>query len=105
VNIRFEYLYRDAGNYKNWGEVVFKNNNNLDVESLDRKVRNVLIDSEYFVAEKVSVPSLQFEEYIEALDHGWHEFHMFDHTSAEPNDILDRDVHEFIQCLESASRI
>lgn len=26
MNIRFEYLYRDHGNLKNWGEIVFSNN-------------------------------------------------------------------------------
>jgi len=101
VNIRFEYLYRDAGNFKNWGEIVFRNNKNLDVESLERRIRSVLIDSEFFVAEKLSVPSLRFEEHIEALDHGWHEYHTFAQTSAESSDCLDRDVVEFIHCLKS----
>jgi hypothetical protein len=33
-NIKFIYLYRDAGNYKNWGEVVFYNKNKLPKESV-----------------------------------------------------------------------
>jgi hypothetical protein len=30
MSVRFEYLYRDAGNFKNWGEVVFFNPLNIN---------------------------------------------------------------------------
>jgi len=30
MNVRFEYLYRDAGNFKNWGEIVFFNPLNIN---------------------------------------------------------------------------
>jgi len=44
MNIRFEYLYRDAGNFKNWGEIIFSNKNNYDADYLEKQVRAVLID-------------------------------------------------------------
>lgn len=87
------------------GEVVFKNNNNIDAEVLDHQVRKVLIDSEFFVAEKAIVPSLRFKEYIDELDHGWHEFQVFVETASKVSDSLERDVTDFIDSLEYASRI
>ncbi len=105
MNISFEYLYRDTGNFKKWGEVIFSNKNNLDVNYLERQVRSVLIDKEFFVAKKASVPNLQFQEYIEALDHGWHEFYSVLPSVVNPNDPGGRDILEFIESLRCASEI
>jgi hypothetical protein len=44
MNIRFEYLYRDAGNFKKWGEVIFSNKNNRDANDLEKQAKSVLID-------------------------------------------------------------
>lgn len=75
----FEYLYRDAGNYKAWGQVLLTGHVSAEDE---RAFRSCLESSEFFVAEDVGVPSLQRE--LWALsggptedDHGWHEFHGF----------------------------
>lgn len=105
MNIRFEYLYRDAGNFKNWGEVIFANKNNLDAKKLVECARKVLIDEEFFSAEKAEVQNLQFKERIEDLDHEWHEFNSFTPTMMEPNDLRGRDVAEFMEFLEYASKI
>ncbi len=76
MNISFEYLYRDAANYKNWGEVVFETaSDTLDLEDLDKRIRNALIDGEYFVAEVALIPTLYFSGDKSSSDHGWHEFH------------------------------
>lgn len=105
MNIRFEYLYRDAGNYKNWGDVVFSNKNDHDAEWLEQKAREVLIDSDFFVAEKARVPTLYFDEHIERLDHDWHQFESFMVTSDQTNDPRNRDVLEFLEALEQASKV
>lgn len=105
MNIRFEYLYRDAGNFKNWGEVVFVNRDGYDVIALERRARRVLIDREYFDADKAMVPNLKFTDYIDGLDHAWHEFHAFAPTASEPSDLEGRDVAEFLAHLEQASPI
>jgi len=75
----FEYLYRDAGNYKAWGHVVLTGLVSADDE---RALREHLDSEVFFVAESVGVPSLQRE--LWALsggptedDHGFHEFHGF----------------------------
>lgn len=73
---RFDYLYRDASNYKGygsvllWGEATPKN---------EAAIRAVLIDGMYFEAERVGVPTLYHlvrgdSEPDEEEDHGWHEF-------------------------------
>lgn len=48
MNIKFNYLYRDAGNYKTFGFVIFANPNSILIEEAEKKFRNSLIDSEFF---------------------------------------------------------
>lgn len=72
--IVFEYLYRDGGNFKNWGEERFKNEQGLSLEEIDARIREGLIDGMYFSAEKVGLPTLYFDEHNEQLDHEWHEY-------------------------------
>jgi hypothetical protein len=99
MNMRFEYLYRDSGNFKNWGEIIFSNPNKMSIDELVPMAGKVLIDQSYFYATKAKVPDLHFEEYNEQLDHGWHEFHAFQVTDDIPNDPYKRSVDEFIESL------
>ena len=105
MNVRFEYLYRDAGNFKSWGEIVFSNLRNISSDLVAEMAADVLIDHAYFVASKASVPDLHFSEHDEELDHGWHEVHTFQSTDDAPNDSQGRDIEEFIESLQCASRI
>lgn len=100
MNIRFEYLYRDAGNNKNWGEIVFTNTHNLSSESIAKKPQDNLIDGSYFYACKVDVAELFFDSFDSDLDHDWHEFHAITCCSDEANDKQGRDVSGFIQELQ-----
>jgi len=102
MNIRFEYLYRDAGNFKRWGDVVFSNTKDNTPEKLEQRAREVLIDHEFFVAESAGVPSMKFDEHIDALDHDWHCFSRFVPTIETPNDKAGRDVEDFIEMLKEA---
>ena len=99
MNIRFEYLYRDAGNFKRWGEVVFANPRRMTVEAVAGVVDTVLVDHCYFDASVAGVPDLHFPEHIDALDHGWHEVHEFVATSDAPNDAQSRTIEEFVTVL------
>lgn len=103
MNIRFEYLYRDAGNFKNWGEVVFSNPRNFTADSIALMADPALIDHVYFVAAKVDIANLHFAEHIDELDHDWHEVHAFQTTSDPPNDAKCRNIEEFVATLRSAS--
>jgi len=105
LNIRFGYLYRDAGNFKSWGEVVFTNKNKLYVGMLIDQAESALIDGEFFIANKASLPNLYFQNYVKSLDHGWHEFHLMEESEERENDTLSRDIEEFMHTLKYASTI
>lgn len=97
MHLKFNYLYRDAGNYKNYGFVIFSNGNNEDPETLEKTIREHLIDGEFFYPEDLVKPVF-FDEYNEELDHGWHEFDSVEETTEEPTDA--RDIEDFIADLQ-----
>jgi len=56
----FEYLYRDAGNYKAWGKFLLLGEvADTDIE----EIRGYLDRGEYFVPDRVGIPPLQGELY------------------------------------------
>ena len=72
----FEYLYRDAGNFKTWGKLLLSG----EASEAEDRVRRCLEWGDQFVAEQIGVPSL-CNEHWEAvgegpsdLDHAFHEF-------------------------------
>lgn len=72
----FEYLYRDASNYKSHGQVYLSGR----LSDADRAlIVSKLQDGEYFIAEQVGIPSLRQSLYELSDgptddDHAWHEF-------------------------------
>ncbi len=86
-NIKFSYLYRDAGNYKNYGSVIFANPNNLSLEHLLELIRPKLIDGTWFHAKEWGLPDLHFDRWDEELDHGFHEFEGVEFTEEEVNSL------------------
>jgi hypothetical protein len=93
TNIRFNYLYRDAGNYKNFGSVVFSNPKLLSTETLIKPISSSLIDGEYFYHNRLGVPALFFS-LKNSDDHFWHEFENIEETNDEPTDT--RTINEFL---------
>ncbi|QEE48574.1 hypothetical protein FUA48_02995 [Flavobacterium alkalisoli] len=71
--IRFNYLYRDFSNYKNYGSVVLGNPNCISISEIDRLIREKLIEGEFFNAAKIGLPTLFFE-ISNCDDHELHEF-------------------------------
>lgn len=74
----FEYLYRDASNFKAWGELLLIGKvSEADVTAL----KNRFDGSEYFIAEQLGIPTLYEALWKECDssafddDHVWHEFH------------------------------
>lgn len=102
-NIRMEYLYRDAGNYKFRGDVIFTNHRSLSVAHIESLAREYLIDGAWFVANHPSVPDLRPTDLDYELDHDWHEVHSFSETDAEVKDALDLDIEDFLRWLRVAS--
>ncbi len=72
----FEYMYRDAGNWKTFGTLLLSGK----VEEAVKGVREWLDGGDLFVAEQVGIPSLCAEHFAacadgpSGLDHAYHEF-------------------------------
>jgi hypothetical protein len=122
-NTAFEYLYRDGGNNKNWGRVVFAGA--ITPDETARFIK-ALEDGTYFIAAQIKVPEvflwsvdadydpdddstypafLASGRYvISDGDHCLHEFSSFEATDDEPTDELKRSVTEFVNQVEIESR-
>ncbi|MDA3810685.1 MAG: hypothetical protein PF518_10225 [Spirochaetaceae bacterium] len=79
-NIKFNYLYRDGGNYKLYDFVIFTNPKALELAEIQNRIRKNLIDGEFFSPEKWNIPSLEFETSDPELDHQWNEFESIEFT-------------------------
>ena len=92
-NLTFHYLYRDSGNYKIFGEQVFRNSEELSPQAAEHILRTKLIDSEFFYPAQNRIPL--FEEHQDSLYfYGWYEFREFSYTD---EDITDRrTIGEFL---------
>ena len=95
-NIKFNYLYRDAGNYKIHSSIIFNNPENLSLSSIEIEIKKSLIDEEFFNPIKFRVPKLINDEFDFdfGLDHNWNEFCSVNETEELPND--NRSIKEFI---------
>lgn len=83
----FEYLYRDAGNFKAWGALLLKG---ALTDAQVAEMRSKFEGNEFFTAEQIGVPSLYEElwEYSDGptdSDHVWHQF--FALRPAEESDL------------------
>lgn len=72
----FEYQYRDASNYKAWGEILLSG---IPSQNDIATLRTCLESDEYFVAEQVGVPAVYKELWDlsggpTSDDHALHEF-------------------------------
>jgi len=74
MNTRFEYMYRDGQNYKQYNEVVIKGEFTLD------QLRPHLYEGEFFMPSEVGLDDLQEYPYRNC-DHVWHQL-----VSAEPTE-------------------
>ncbi len=61
-NIKFNYLFRDARNYKSFGFVVLSNPGGKSPEEIDGDLRRFLIEGAYFYVEQVQLPVLDESE-------------------------------------------
>ncbi|MDZ7828968.1 MAG: hypothetical protein U5K33_05585 [Halofilum sp. (in: g-proteobacteria)] len=105
MNVCLTYLYRDAANYKYWGEVTFTNRAGTDPATLEAEIRPYLIDGHWFVADDVGLPDLRPADRDEELDHDWHEVHSFAETEARPSDVYGRDIVEFLRDVREKVRV
>ena len=81
----FDYLYRDASNYKSWGSLLLEGR---ATETALEQFRTQLNCGEFFIAEQVGIPPLyaelwQFSDGPTEDDHVWHTFHELRQANAE----------------------
>lgn len=93
-NIKFNYLYRDAGNYKLFNSIIFTNPDKSDLETIRKKISEALIDGEFFSPEEWNIPRLEFEKPDDDLDHSWHEFESLELTPESSEKM--KNIEEFL---------
>lgn len=105
-NVRFRYLYRDASNFKKWGEVVFSSCDGLPLDTVAESIERHFSPDALFTASQVNVPEVfLFDDYrLNPDDHCFHEFDSVEVTEDSPNDRLGRSISEFVQEVEKESR-
>jgi len=93
VNVEFQYLYRDAGNFKNFGSVIFGNRSGASIASVEEAIRSKTFEN-LFDAASLQLPELFFKEfpYDPELDHPLHEFAGLVATDGKVNDACSRDI-------------
>ena len=101
-NILFNYLYRDASNYKSWGEVIFANPDNLTLIEIENRLRKSFDYEMHFIADQINVGTLFFED-ITDDDHCYHEFYSCEFSENALSDPLNRTIKLFIEQVEGES--
>jgi len=106
TNIRFVYLYRDASNYKQHGEIILSNESLLKVEEADTQIRSLLSDGLFFIAQQLKIEE-RFFDIVSEDDHPWHEYVMVEATTDPTFDPVPeekRDITNFLKDMEQAHR-
>ena len=97
-NIKFRYLYRDAGNYKKRGEVVFRNPDELSCDFIADALRKAFLQDGLFIAHQVRIPDsfLYTRGEAESDDHCYHEFDRVELSPDTPDDQHGRSIKQFL---------
>jgi hypothetical protein len=97
-NIKFSYLYRDAGNYKKWGSVVFANPDGLTLDSIAKVFQDAVLQDGLFIAHQVRIPEAFFSAEGDATsdDHCFHELGGVELSPEAPNDRYTRTIGQFL---------
>jgi hypothetical protein len=97
-NIKFIYLYRDGGNYKNWGEVIFSNPLGLTPNVITPKLNRAFMTDGMFIAHQIRIPEVLFycNGDLTIDDHCFHEFDSVELTEGTRTDRLGRSINELL---------
>ncbi len=102
MNTRFNYLYRDGSNYKQWGSVTFRG---VADSTLRSRLSAALDTDGFFVAQQVRLPELFFAgDAPNVDDHCFHEMADLSATNDAPNDAFGRTIEQFVAEMERASK-
>jgi hypothetical protein len=97
-SIKFSYLYRDAGNYKKWADVVFSNPDGLALEAVTKALKDAFLQDGLFIAHQIRIPgAFLFDQGdVSSDDHCFHELDSVEASFEVPNDGHSRSITEFI---------
>jgi hypothetical protein len=103
MNIEFDYLYRDCGNFKNYGKVVFANQRNLSAKEIHERLLGAIMPEPFFRASDLGLPDLFFKNfpYDPELDHEFHEYYRVSETMDPTNDTVGRDITDLLLAIEN----
>jgi hypothetical protein len=98
MNVLFDYQYRDADNYKEFGVAVFANPESLSLSEADARLRRCVVDSDNFNARQVGLPDVFPDGFDEDYDHAYHEYCLLEPTKRLPTD--PRTLSQFVADFE-----
>ncbi|MBN2803897.1 MAG: hypothetical protein JXR91_12465 [Deltaproteobacteria bacterium] len=81
MNTKITYLYRDAGNYKNWNEVIIAG------QITTEQITPYLLDGRCFIANETGLKDMHFTP-TNSDDHNWHEIESLEPTKDLPTTSL-----------------
>jgi len=87
-NIKFNYLYRDSGNYKKYKSVIFSNPDGVGLSELETFIKPKLISETWFYAQQWDLPEIFTDMVDFRIDPSWHEFESIEYTDEEVNTTL-----------------
>lgn len=105
-NVRCVYLYRDGANCKSWGEVVFRNPEELDLEEIEERLLAAFLQDRLFISSQIMLPEkfLFLNDKVTKYDHCFHEFDHVENCFEESTDALNRSIANFLLDVEEATK-
>lgn len=103
MNVEFQYRYRDFGNFKNYGSVVFGNQSGLPTDEINRGLIQLTGDDETFAASRLGIPEMFFTDFPYNPDLDWemHEYCRVSPTKLPVNDAQGRDIEELLSQMKA----
>src|SRR5579864_8289343 len=103
-NVKFNYLYRDAGNYKKYACVVFLNPFDMKPEAISKALQGAFWTDGLFVAHQIRIPEvfLFAKGDISIDDHCFHEFDSVETVKEDPTDNQGRSIGDFVTEVRNA---
>jgi hypothetical protein len=101
MNVLFDYMYRDFGNWKMGGEVVFANPDGLVLDATEQRLRHACCENDNFNARQAGVPEVYFETTDIEFDQVYHELCALQATTKATTDA--RTLRQFVEEFEAAA--
>jgi hypothetical protein len=105
-NVEFTYFYRDGGNYKKFGRVVFTNPDQIACGTIEEALTEAFLEDGLFIADQARVPDvfLFANGKLSFDDHCYHEFDTVRPTGEGPTDEQMRSITDFVSEITAVGR-